>query len=151
MRRHPKTILYPDSFDKSQWHITCPHCNKEIGFDGIFHWGWTQGCFGRTKITPTDFDGVVERNGHYLIFETKDVDRDVPQGQLWALERLSKAKSFTIITIWGKIKPKKFETIRAKIGEEMRFEIKGSGRSIKKLKKYVTKWFQSANKSERVY
>ena len=76
----PKTIHSPDIFEKS------PPC----GFDGVFDWSWTEGCFGETSITPMDFDGVVERKGHFIIFETKKRGVVVPKGQLYTFESLLK-------------------------------------------------------------
>ena len=59
--------------------------NKSLpaGYDGKFDWDVFKqhGCFGDTKIEPMDFDGVVERHKHYLIFETKKEGQRIPQGQ----------------------------------------------------------------------
>jgi len=87
----PNTIIFPEAFQKS----------LPPGFDGIFDWGFLRGVFGKT-ITPMDFDGVVERHGHYLVFETKDEGKEIPQGQLLTLNNLIQALSFTVIKIWGK-------------------------------------------------
>ena len=78
----PDTILYPDKFKKS----------LGAGFDGVFNWKWTEGCFGDTKIKPMDFDGVVERYGNYLIFETKDIGKPISLGQLITLNNLRNGK-----------------------------------------------------------
>ena len=59
----PTTILYPEKFKQS----------LAAGFDGCFDWSWTDGCFGKTRIKPMDFDGVVERKGNLLVFESKDL------------------------------------------------------------------------------
>ena len=125
----PDTIFYPDAFNES----------KAANFDGVFDWSWTQGCFGDTKITPTDFDGVVERNGHYLIFETKKPGVPVPRGQQWALERLRKAKSFTIMIIWGKETPEDFDMIYSSGRKKMYHGIDAA-------KERVSAWFRAADK-----
>lgn len=54
-----------------------------------------------------DFDGVVERKGHYLVFETKDIGKEIPRGQQITLDNLKNPKSFTVLKIWGKSKPEK--------------------------------------------
>jgi len=146
--KHPDTIRCPESFDKSQWSVICPYCYRTIGFDGIFHWGWVLESIGYlkglTKIQPMDFDGVIERHLHYLIFETKDVKMEISQAQLWTLERLNKAKSFCLMKVWGKEIPETFEA-------QMRFTNgkvydKTTGEGSIEAKKYVEKWFKWADK-----
>ena len=90
--RLPDTIKHPDTFNNS------PAC----GFDGVFDLSFTQGCFGEGKITPMDFDGVVERKGNFLLFETKCVGVPIPKGQLYTLEAPYKLNCFTIVMIEGK-------------------------------------------------
>ncbi len=142
----PDTIKHPENFIDSQWSIRCPHCDEIIGFDGVFHWGWTQGCFGETKITPMDFDGVVERHGHYLIFETKDVGKDTPLGQRITLENLTQAKSFCIIKVWGKVKPESFELRFGYHNESTKNEpISGYGEEALVIR--VKKWYAWADKN----
>ena len=127
----PDTIYYPTAFDNS----------KAANFDGVFDWRWTQGCFGDTNITPMDFDGVVERNGHYLIFETKNPGKEVPRGQQWALERLREAKTFTIMIIWGKEKPEDFDVIYPS-GRKKMYQ------GMDAAKERVSAWFQAADKDQ---
>ena len=140
----PDTIKHPDNFIKSQWHIDCPHCGNTIGFDGVFPWGWIidaiKDANPDSKITPMDFDAVVERKSHYLIFETKDEGVDIAKGQLITLDNLKNPKSITVMKIWGKENPTKME-------------INGHNGSIQivsefdKMKNYVTRWYQMADKS----
>lgn len=92
---HPPTIRNPEAFDSS----------PAAGFDGIFDWRWTEGCFGATKIAPMDFDGVVERRCHYLVMETKDEGKAIPTGQLITLDNLATPRSFLVMKIWGKTMP----------------------------------------------
>ena len=136
----PDTIFYPDNFNNSQWQIECPHCKEIIGFDGIFNWAWTQGCFGKTKITPMDFDGVVERHHHFLIFETKDVGKNIPQGQLLTFEALKTPRTFTVMKIWGKNTPEKME-VNFHNGKIITVS------TIDEMKEYVKKWYEWANKN----
>jgi len=93
-----------DSFSQS------PAC----GFDGVFDWDFLQGCFGDDRRMPMDFDGVVERNGQFLVFETKKPGVPVPSGQAIALERLRQTGLFTIFIIWGKEKPLQFQILHNK-------------------------------------
>lgn len=66
------------------------------GFDGLFNWDFLKGAFG-PQIMPMDFDGVVERFGHFLIFETKDPGVHIPAGQMRALRELVRHEEFTVI------------------------------------------------------
>lgn len=70
--------------------------------DGVWDWAILKGCFGDTKIMPTDVDGLVERNGLFLVLETKQSGAEVPQGQLITFQQLAKTGKFTIFIIWGK-------------------------------------------------
>jgi len=91
----PETIKHPDTFRRA----------APAGFDGVFDWSWTSGCFGQTKITPMDIDGIVERRGQFLVFETKDIGVQIPQGQLFTLESMHRLGVFTIMIIHGKHRP----------------------------------------------
>ena len=126
----PDTILYPDSFDN----------HPAAGFDGIFDWSWTKGCFGDTKIMPMDFDGVVERKYNYLIFETKEEGKEIPKGQIITLNNLRNAKSFTIMKIWGKNNPIKIELVYPD-GKTLYFD--GSA-----AKNIVKRWYAWADKNQ---
>lgn len=84
-------INYPDRFRQA----------KPAGFDGVFEWDFLRGAFGNT-IMPMDFDGVVERRGHFLVFETKAEGTPIPVGQKITLEALCKTNIFTVFILYGK-------------------------------------------------
>ncbi len=83
------TINYPERFAKSQ----------PAGFDGVFDWDFLKPAFAPTKIEPMDLDAIVERNGRFLVFETKSQEKPIPQGQVITLEQLAKTRLFTIIIL----------------------------------------------------
>jgi hypothetical protein len=95
----PTTIKHPSGFARS----------PSAGNDGVFDWSWTQGCFGQGRISPMDFDGVVERRGNFLLFETKDLDVPVPAGQLITLKSAHSLGCFTVMLIHGKTEPERTE------------------------------------------
>jgi hypothetical protein len=71
------------------------------GFDGEFQWDFLLPAFKETKIKPMDFDAVVERNGHVLIFETKSDGKSIDTGQAITLtDQWSKGSS--ILCLAGK-------------------------------------------------
>jgi len=59
-----------------------------------------KGCFGDSRIMPTDIDGMVERNGHFLVIEFKPDGKSITTGQKIMLRRLSKLNEFTVLVIW---------------------------------------------------
>jgi len=99
----PDTIKYKDTFVR-----TAPP-----GFDGAFDWSWTDGCFGlkangeTSKISPMDIDGVVEKKGHFIIFETKSLNTPIPPGQMIMLKAMYARGKATILFIQGKTEPVK--------------------------------------------
>ena len=78
------------------------------GFDGFFDWDFLRGAFGPT-IEPMDFDAVVERNRHLLIYETKEPGVEIPDGQRRALDAtIQIPRSVTVLRVHGK-SPATFE------------------------------------------
>ncbi len=71
------------------------------GHDGVFEWDFLNGAFG-PSVMPMDFDGVVERNGRFLLFETKSEGVPIPKGQQITLESAQATGFFTIYILRGK-------------------------------------------------
>lgn len=90
----PSTITHPEAFRRS----IAPD------FDGVFNWEWMRGIYPR-KVMPMDFDGVVELNGWFFIFETKDPGKAVPEGQKYTFKRLP--EMCIVFYIEGKELPKR--------------------------------------------
>lgn len=72
------------------------------GFDGVFDWDFLLPAFEGTKIQPMDLDAVIERNGHFLCFETKGAGVPVPKGQQITLNSLLASGAWTVIVLEGK-------------------------------------------------
>ena len=68
----------------------------------LWDWAILDGCFGVSKISPTDIDGFVERNGRFLVIETKAPTAEVEQGQEIVFRELVKTGKFTVFVVWGK-------------------------------------------------
>ena len=47
----------------------------------------------------SDIDGVIERNGYFLVLESKNSGERLPQGQKILLEQLSRLQKFTVIVV----------------------------------------------------
>lgn len=123
------------------------HDALPANFDGIFDWDFLLPAFAGTKIEPTDIDAVVERFGRFLIFETKEPDKGIPDGQRIMLENLIKLGrgKIHVIILYGKT-----QASICRI-EDWRYH---KGQVIKEPKDcdatYVLegtkKWFQGANR-----
>jgi hypothetical protein len=113
--------------------------NKDLFFDGIWDWAMFDGCFGETRIKPTDLDGFVERKGKFLVLETKHKDTPIPEGQRITFESLVKTGYFSILVMWGdKNKPERALLITRK-GEKEYNPV-----DIDKCSKIVSAWFEYA-------
>lgn len=131
----PQTIKHHETFVRS----------PSAGFDGVFDWTWTQGHFGEGKITPMDFDGVVERKGNFIVFETKGVNVPVPKGQLITLDAAYNLGVFTILFIEGKADPEaaKCWFQNGFYGGRRMEEHRPTNRE--KLGNFVGKWYEFAD------
>ncbi len=67
------------------------------------HWDWAclDGCFGASRIRPTDIDGLVEHHGQFLILEAKLPGVLIPKGQELTFLRVVKDAPFHVFVIWG--------------------------------------------------
>lgn len=84
--------------------------NDEAFLAGVWDWGILRGCFGETKIEPTDIDGLVERKGKFLLIEAKGSNADLKRGQRITFDALHKTGLFTILVVWGpKNQPERIE------------------------------------------
>jgi hypothetical protein len=72
------TIIRPETFQR---HLPA-------GYDGLFDWDFLLPAFAPTNIKPMDLDALVERQGHFLVFETKNPGVPIPDAQRLALDRL---------------------------------------------------------------
>lgn len=70
----------------------------------VYHdFDFLKGCFGDTRIMPTDVDGIVERRGRFLLMEFKPDGKAVSTGQLITLKRLkrlARLQEFTVVVVW---------------------------------------------------
>ena len=97
-------------------------------FDGEFDWDFLKPCFYDTKIMPMDFDAVVERRGHFLIFETKIDGKSISVGQSITLTEMWK-KDTTIIQIMGK-EPKEISAYQTYFESEKNKSVKVGSKEL---------------------
>lgn len=136
-------IQYPERFNQSM----------PAGYDGLFAWDFLKPAFAGTKIEPMDIDGIVERHGHFLLFETKSPDKEIPKGQRITLTRLidlGRGK-IHLIVVYGKT------DIEISAMEEWYYS-RGRCRIKAKMAcdaayvlQRVTAWFQHVNRKEDIW
>jgi hypothetical protein len=63
---------------------------------------WTEfnTCFEPSRIRISDIDGIVERNGHFLVLDLKHPNATLNQGQSILYRQLAK-KGFTVVVVFG--------------------------------------------------
>jgi len=67
----------------------------------VFHdFDFLKGCFGKSRIMPSDIDGIVERNGNFLVMEFKPSGKKLPIGQSITFRKLAQLPKFTVVVIW---------------------------------------------------
>ncbi len=114
--------------------------NERAYLDGVWDWAILDGCFGETRIKPTDIDGLVERNGHFLLLECKSSGVPVKMGQAMMLNRAVETGFFTAMIVWGsQNKPEKLQIISPKAALLI------DPCNLETLRSYVSAWFQKVN------
>ena len=113
-------------------------------------WDWKfldDSCFPGTRITVGDLDGIVERNGEFLVIEAKgeNVPLKPNSGQDILYRALAK-KGFTVVYLNGEKNNTKYMTILnpcdTKWGER---RVATNADVIA----FISTWFQRANKKTR--
>ena len=69
--------------------------------DALWDWSCLDGCFGSSRISPTDIDGIVEVGGRFLLLEAKGAKARVTRGQARMFDALMRTGVFTIFVIYG--------------------------------------------------
>jgi hypothetical protein len=110
------------------------------GFDGQFHWDFLKGAFGN-KIMPMDLDGVTERNGRFLVFETKSESFAIPLGQKITLNALLRTGFFTIFYVVGKT-PEEISYLEVWHGDHTHVVDPANWQSVYD---YSARWFNYVN------
>jgi hypothetical protein len=117
--------------------------NADQYMAGVWDWAILDGCFGETKIKPTDIDGFVERNGKFLVLETKQPNvQRVPQGQELTFKALVKRAGAVVIVIFGEQnKPERLKVYSSMYPDGFDVEDPDG----QHLRDYVKVWFKRAN------
>lgn len=114
--------------------------NPQEFVDSVWDWGFLDDAFAPTKIKVTDGDGIVERRGHFLLFETKKKGVEIPDGQQYLFDAWVAAGNHAMI-IWGRQSEKRFNIKWL----YQRGELMLMDKTLDDIKSIVRKWFQWAN------
>ena len=76
----------------------------------LWDWGFLDGCFAG-GIRVSDLDGIVERNGKFLVLEGKSLRRGIPSGQRYMFNALKRLGCFEIVILWGEANSVEFMQI----------------------------------------
>lgn len=118
--------------------------NPEKYMQGVWDWAILDGCFGETRIKPTDIDGLIERNGKFLVLETKSVGADVPHGQMITFRRMVQ-QGWYVCIVWGEQNsPRRIVFLTP---HKSRPEVVFDPASIADLRRIVSWWFGRANRN----
>ena len=110
--------------------------------DALWDWAILDGCFGNTRIAPTDVDGMVERNGQFLFLEAKGPSAVIPVGQRITFEHALNTGIFTVIVVWGRPnEPEAMMVCRlGRMGQKV-------PATLTDLRQAVADWYRSADKT----
>lgn len=119
--------------------------NPDLYMAGVWDWKILDGCFGKTKIRPTDIDGFIERNGRCLYLETKRPGTNIPFGQRLTYHAWVR-KGDSVIVIWGeKDNPQSLQLFSPRHpppdGKEYKYA------DLDKLRELVRMWFDMAERN----
>ncbi len=109
---------------------------------GVWDWGILDGCFGSSRIQPTDIDGFIERRGHKLFIETKAPGVELPDhdGQMIALRSLVN-DGCSVMILWGQ--QNQPEKMRLLVGDCDRIEYV----TLDRVRQIISQWYQWADRT----
>jgi len=104
----------------------------------LWDWGFLDQCFGATGIRVSDLDGIVERNGRFLVIEAKGTGQAVPVGQARLFRAFVNTGLFTVLVLWGETnKPARMSA----------FPGPATACTTADILDFVTVWFQYADEA----
>ena len=115
--------------------------NLDAYIGALWDWGFLNDCFVGTTIRVSDLDGIVERNGWFLVIEAKGSGKPIPRGQMIAFSALAN-KGFTILMVWGQPNSPEAMQVWYPNREEPQPQ---RAATIDDIKNIVSRWFNWAN------
>ena len=116
--------------------------NPDEFLANLWDWAILDGCFGETRIRPTDIDGLVERNGRFLLIEAKSPGVEIKTGQMITFKKLIDTGCFTVLLVWGeRNQPQRITLMTPHITKEYETA------SLDTLRGITRSWFTWANQT----
>jgi hypothetical protein len=110
----------------------------------LWDWDCLSGCFGNSRIRVSDLDGIIERNGRFLVLEAKSHGASVSTGQRRMFDEMAKTGVFTIIVLFGETNnPQRMRvTTQQEDGRVVSVEKQASMADVRDM---VQRWYRFAN------
>lgn len=108
-------------------------------------WDWSvfDGCFGKSRIRVSDLDGIVEKNGRFLVIEAKSHGATVPLGQKRMFDAMANTGFFTVLILFGETNaPHSMQVTTRHNGRVVSVEQRAS---IEDVRAMVTRWYRFAS------
>jgi len=99
------------------------------------------------NFVPCDIDGIVERNGQFLIMEWKNPGEKLSEGQKIMLKSLAKKEGFIVLIIVGNTDDETVVESYWQITQDGEFM--KCGTSFTELKQFYRDWYSLANGYKR--
>lgn len=119
--------------------------NKDAFMNALWDWGFLDNCFGNTRIRVSDLDGIVERNGEFLIIEAKGPGIPIPRGQSIMFSKMA-LKGMTVLIIWGEVNSPEFTQTWSRYKDQANPKREAN---VESIQKYVSRWFNWATLQKR--
>jgi len=74
--------------------------SRETVAERLWDWGFLNAAFPG-QIRPMDLDGIVEKNGQFLVLEGKPLGHSLPTGQKITLEKMAAKDDFCVVVLFG--------------------------------------------------
>jgi hypothetical protein len=120
--------------------------NPQVFLENIWNWSYLTGTtdFNAREI-PTDLDGCLEKNGNFLILETKSASvKELPTGQRITFESFIQTGVCTVVIIFGKANAPERIDVWTK-NEIIRYP----KADMTTLRKIVSQWYKYAKMKNR--
>jgi len=114
--------------------------NLEAFVGQLWDWAILDGCFGETRIRPSDVDGIVERNGSFLFLEAKGPDVGISAGQIRTFRALA-VRGDTVIILWGNPGQPEYMMVLSPDGTTPRIPC-----NLADVRSLVADWYESTDK-----
>lgn len=114
--------------------------NLDAYVHALWNWDCLDGCFGDTLIKVGDIDGIVERNGHFLLIEAKGNDKQIGKGQRILLDHLVDIGCFSTLVVWGKPQEPTAIELTTEFGKRRMYR----PADIRIMREIVSSWFRFA-------